>query len=406
MVSIRKAGILGVLAAGGAVLSSCSSSATPPAPVPAVPVATVRYTSLENDLVLTAEFIPYQEVDIMAKVAGYVKAINVDIGDHVRQNAILATLEVPEIQDDLAKAKAGEAAAEADVVTAQAAVRRDQAAASIAEISFQRITDVATRDRGLVPRQEVDVAQSRDAEAAAQLESASSALKAAQDARVEADSEYSRAMAMVQYATIRAPFTGVITKRYANTGSMIQAGISSQTQAMPVVKLAQNNLLRLILPVPVSDVGGIRKGETVDVNVVSLGRTLKGTVTRYADSVQMSTRTMDTEVDVPNPDGSLIPGMYAEVHLHLAARPHVLSAPLDAVDGIGTSAEKAYLVRDGVVHLTSVTTGLQTATRIEIVSGLEAGDDVVVGRHSGIAEGERVIAEPAAYESTTNASQH
>jgi RND family efflux transporter MFP subunit len=406
MVSIRKAGILGVLAAGGAVLSSCSSSATPPAPVPAVPVATVRYTSLENDLVLTAEFIPYQEVDIMAKVAGYVKAINVDIGDHVRQNAILATLEVPEIQDDLAKAKAGEAAAEADVVTAQAAVRRDQAAASIAEISFQRITDVATRDRGLVPRQEVDVAQSRDAEAAAQLESASSALKAAQDARVEADSEYSRAMAMVQYATIRAPFTGVITKRYANTGSMIQAGISSQTQAMPVVRLAQNNLLRLILPVPVSDVGGIRKGETVDVNVVSLGRTLKGTVTRYADSVQMSTRTMDTEVDVPNPDGSLIPGMYAEVHLHLAARPHVLSAPLDAVDGIGTSAEKAYLVRDGVVHLTSVTTGLQTATRIEIVSGLEAGDDVVVGRHSGIAEGERVIAEPAAYESTTNASQH
>jgi RND family efflux transporter MFP subunit len=406
MVSIRKAGILGVLAAGGAVLSSCSSSATPPAPVPAVPVATVRYTSLENDLVLTAEFIPYQEVDIMAKVAGYVKAINVDIGDHVRQNAILATLEVPEIQDDLAKAKAGEAAAEADVVTAQAAVRRDQAAASIAEISFQRITDVATRDRGLVPRQEVDVAQSRDAEAAAQLESASSALTAAQDARVEADSEYSRAMAMVQYATIRAPFTGVITKRYANTGSMIQAGISSQTQAMPVVRLAQNNLLRLILPVPVSDVGGIRKGETVDVNVVSLGRTLKGTVTRYADSVQMSTRTMDTEVDVPNPDGSLIPGMYAEVHLHLAARPHVLSAPLDAVDGIGTSAEKAYLVRDGVVHLTSVTTGLQTATRIEIVSGLEAGDDVVVGRHSGIAEGERVIAEPAAYESTTNASQH
>ena len=406
MVSIRKAGILGVLAAGGAVLSSCSSSATPPAPVPAVPVATVRYTSLENDLVLTAEFIPYQEVDIMAKVAGYVKAINVDIGDHVRQNAILATLEVPEIQDDLAEAKAGEAAAEADVVTAQAAVRRDQAAASIAEISFQRITDVATRDRGLVPRQEVDVAQSRDAEAAAQLESASSALTAAQDARVEADSEYSRAMAMVQYATIRAPFTGVITKRYANTGSMIQAGISSQTQAMPVVKLAQNNLLRLILPVPVSDVGGIRKGETVDVNVVSLGRTLKGTVTRYADSVQMSTRTMDTEVDVPNPDGSLIPGMYAEVHLHLAARPHVLSAPLDAVDGIGTSAEKAYLVRDGVVHLTSVTTGLQTATRIEIVSGLEAGDDVVVGRHSGIAEGERVIAEPAAYESTTNASQH
>jgi RND family efflux transporter MFP subunit len=366
----------------------------------------VHFAKLENDLVLTAEFRPYQEVDVMAKVAGYVKAINVDIGDHVRQNAILAILEVPEIEDDLGKAKAGEAAAEADVATAQAAVERDQAAASIAKLSFQRIKDVATRDRGLVPRQEVDVAQSRDAEAAAQLTSASSALKAAQDAKVEADSEYSRAMAMVQYATIHAPFTGVITKRYANTGSMIQAGISSQTQAMPVVKLAQNDLLRLILPVPVSDVGGIRKGEAVEVNVVSLGRTLKGTVTRYADSVQMSTRTMDTEVDVPNPDGSLIPGMYAEVHLHLAARPHVLSAPLDAVDGLGTSSQQAWVVRGGIVHLTSVTTGIETPVRVEILSGLNDGDNVIVGRHTGLADGERVDAEPVTYEASDTPSQH
>jgi RND family efflux transporter MFP subunit len=406
MVSTKRAGILGLLAAASAGLSSCSSSATPPVSLPAVPVATVSYARIENGLVLTAEFRPYQEVDVMAKVAGYVKAINVDIGDHVRRNAILATLEVPEIEDDLGKAKAGEAAAEADVVTAQAAVDRDRAAANLAEISFQRIRDVATRDRGLVPRQEVDVAQSRDAEAAAQLASASSALKAAQDARVEADSEYSRAMAMVQYATIRAPFTGVITKRYANTGSMIQAGISSQTQAMPVVELAQNDLLRLILPVPVSDVGGIRKGETVDVNVVSLGRRLKGTVTRYADSVQMSTRTMDTEVDVPNSDGSLIPGMYAEVHLHLASRPHVLSAPLDAVDGIGTSVQQAWVVRDGIVHLTTVSTGLQTPARVEILSGLNDGDKVIVGRHTGLADGERVDAEPATYEASGASIQH
>ena len=167
MVSTKRAGILGLLAVASAGLSSCSSSATPPVSVPAVPVAAVSYASIENDLVLTAEFRPYQEVDVMAKVAGYVKAINVDIGDHVRQNAILAILEVPEIEDDLDKAKAGEAAAEADVVTAQAAVDRDRAAANLAEISFQRIRDVATRDRGLVPRQEVDVAQSRDAEAAA-----------------------------------------------------------------------------------------------------------------------------------------------------------------------------------------------------------------------------------------------
>jgi RND family efflux transporter MFP subunit len=384
------------------LLTSCRANTQQAGPVLTVPVATAGLASLENDLVLTAEFRPYQEVDVMAKIAGYVKEIGVDIGDHVRRDAILATLEVPEIQDDVAKAKAGVAAAEANIVTAQAAVERAHAGANIASLSFKRIQDVATRDRGLVPKQEIDVAQSHDLEAAAQLASATSALRAAQESKVEAESEYSRAVAMMQYATIRAPFTGVITKRYANTGSMIQAGISSQTQAMPLVRLAQNDLLRLILPVPVSDVASVRDGQPVDVNVVSTGRVLRGTVTRSADSVQMATRTMDTEVDIPNPDGSLVPGMYAEVHLHLDARPNVLSVPIDAVDGLGTSMQQVYAVRDDTVRLTSVKTGLQTSTRIEILDGLENGDKVIVGRHTGLSDGEKVEAVAATYESTAS----
>jgi RND family efflux transporter MFP subunit len=399
MANLRQATIIGLLSAAGAgLLTSCRSGATPPAPAPTVPVATAGPANLENDVVLTAEFRPYQEVDVMAKVAGYVKSIEVDIGDHVRQNSVLAILEVPEIQDDVAKAKAGVAGAEANIVTAQAVVQRAQAAADIASLSFNRIHDVATRDPGLVPKQDVDVSQSHQMEAAAQLASANSALKAAQESKAETESEYSRALAMMQYATIRAPFAGVITKRYANTGSMIQSGISSQTQAMPVVTLAQDDLLRLILPVPVSDVTGIRDGQSVDVNVVSLGRTLQGKVTRYADSVQMATRTMDTEVDVPNRDRTLVPGMYAEVRLHLAARPNVMSVPLDAVDGLGTSVQQVYVVRDGVIHLTTVRTGLQTPTRVEILSGLQSGDEVIVGRHTGLSDGERVDAELAGYE--------
>jgi RND family efflux transporter MFP subunit len=398
MANSRRMTMLGLIAGAG-LLSACRSSAPPATPVPTVPVATVGLASLENDLTLTAEFRPYQEVDVMAKVAGYVKAINVDIGDHVRQNAILATLEVPEIQDDVAKAKAAVSAGEANIVVAQAAIQRAQAGANIASLSFKRIQDVATRDRGLVPRQEVDVAQSRDLEAAAQLASANSALRGAQDAKAGADSDYARAQTMMQYATIRAPFNGVITKRYASTGSMIQAGISSETQAMPVVRLAQNDLLRLILPVPVNDIAGIRDGQAVDVNLVSLGRTLHGKITRYADSVEMATRTMDTEVDVPNPDGSLVPGMYAEVHLHLAARRNVMSVPIDAVDGLGTSVQQAYMVRDGVVHLVNVKTGLQTPTRVEILSGLENGEQVIVGRHSSLSDGEKVDVEAAGYES-------
>jgi len=405
MAKLKQITVMGMLLfAEGCFLISCRSSTPAAASILTVPVATAAPATLSNDLVLTAEFRPYQEVDVMAKVAGYVKEIGVDIGDHVHRDEILATLEVPEIRDDVARAKAGVATAEANIITAEAAVQRAQAGANIASLSFKRIQDVAARDRGLVPKQDIDVAQSHALEAAAQLASADSSLKAAQETKVEADSEYSRALAMMQYATIRAPFTGVITKRYANTGSMIQAGIASETQSMPVVRLAQNDLLRLIVPVPVSNVAGVHDGQPVDVNVVSLGRTLKGKVTRYADSVQMDTRTMDTEVDVPNSDGLLVPGMYAEVHLHLASRPSVLSVPIDAVDGLGTSVQQVYVVHDGAVHLTTVTTGLQTATRVEILAGLQSGDKVIVGRHSGLSDGEKVQAQPATYESASNQS--
>ena len=168
---------------------------------------------------------------------------------------------------------------------------------------------------------------------------------------------------------------------------------------MPVVQLAQNNLLRLVLPVPVNAVADIRDGQTVDVEVTNTGRKLQGKIARYANSVQMATRTMETEVDVPNSDGTLVPGMYAEVHLHLANHPTVLSVPVDAVDGLGTSVQQAYIVRDGIVHLVTVQLGLQTANRVEILSGLHNGDKVIVGRHTGLSDGERVDAQPAAYES-------
>lgn len=383
------------------LMQGCKSSPPPAVVVPTVPIAVAEPASLENNLVLSAEFRPFQEVDVMAKVAGYVRAINVDIGSHVGQNAVLATLEVPEIQDDLAKAKAGVAAADANISTARAVVQRAEAGANIAKLSFQRIQDVATRDKGLVPRQDIDVAQSKQLEAQAELASANSSLMSALQSKVEAESEYSRAGAMVQYATIRAPFAGVVTKRYANTGSMIQAGISSQTQAIAVVRLAQSAVLRLTLPVPVSDVAEIHDGQTVDVNVTSTGRHLQGKIARYADSVQMATRTMDTEVDVPNSDGTLIPGMYAEVHLHLADRPAALSVPLDAVDGLGTSVQQAYVVRNGIVHLVTVTVGLQTPSRVEILSGLQQGDSVIVGRHTGLSDGEKVDARQAGYENNS-----
>ena len=379
------------------LLVACKS-APPPAPAGPTPVPTsiVTRSNLSNDLTLTAEFPPFQDVDVMAKVAGYVKVINVDLGSHVHQGQVLATLDVPELQDELAKSKAAVLAAEANITTARAAVTRAQATANMAHLSFTRLQQVSEKEVGLVPRQDVDIAQAHDFEGAAAVASAQSALQSTQQASAQALAERDRAASMLQYATIRAPFAGVVTKRFANTGSMVQMGTTSQ--AVPIVRLAQDAVLRLTLPVPVTAVPGIHLGQQVDVHVVTTGRTFPGHVTRFADSLQTSTRTMDTEVDVPNADGKLVPGMYAEVHLHLQDRPDTLAVPLDAVDGLGTPAAAVWLVRDNHLHKAAVTIGIQTPDRVEILSGLNQGDVLAVGRHTGLTEGQPVDPTPAAYE--------
>jgi RND family efflux transporter MFP subunit len=353
-----------------------------------VPTAKVTRIDLVNDLTLTAEFEPFQQVDLMAKVSGYVRSIGVDIGDRVHAGQVLATLEIPEMEDDLTRAAASIDQAQAEIVTASDELRRAEAAHEMAHLSYSRIADVLKREPGLVPQQEVDEAHSRDMVAEAQVSGAKSNLKTAEQHARVSRADQGRVQTLHKYMTITAPFEGVVTKRYANVGAMIQAGTSSQ--AMPVVQLSQNNLLRLVLPVPESSVGRVRVGETVDVRVPSLGRTFPGRVARLAEKVQPSTRTMDTEVDVQNPALTLIPGMYAEVNLHLAESRGALTVPLDAVDR-STAAARVYVVAaSGVIHIVPVTLGLETDQNVEILSGVREGDTVVAGRHAGLRDGQQV----------------
>jgi RND family efflux transporter MFP subunit len=358
--------------------------------IPVVPVAKVTRAELSNDISLTGEFQPYQEVDLMAKVSGYLQTIRVDIGDQVREGETVATLEIPEMEDDMSRAAAAVQAADADVTTAQDDLRRATASHEIAHLSYTRIEDVNKEEAGLVPKQDIDVVHSRDLESEAQLAMAQSRLRSAEQHSQMALSEQARVKTLGKYTQIVAPFSGVITKRYANKGSMIQAGTSSQTQAMPVVRLSQNNLLRLMLPVPESNVPLIHTGETVQVNVPAIGKTFPGRITRFSKTVQTSTRTMDTEVDVPNPDLSLVPGMYAAVVLRAEHHANALSVPVDAIDRSGDSVNAYAVDPSGVIHISQVKVGIETPQQVEIVSGLKEGDTVIVGRHTGLQEGSKV----------------
>jgi RND family efflux transporter MFP subunit len=338
---------------------------------------------LSRDIVLTAEFKPFQSIDVMAKVAGYVKSINVDVGSRVQPGQLLATLEIPEMADDLARAKATLERSQAEVARARDELQRAQSVRDIAHLSYTRLANVSKARPGLVAQQEIDDAQSKDLVAEAQIASARSSLAAAEQQVRVSDAELARVNTMFSYTRVTAPFAGVITRRYADTGSMIQAGTASDKQALPLVELAENTLLRLILPVPESAVATVHVGQQVDVRVPALKRNFTGKVSRFADSLALDTRTMHTEVDVPNPDWLLIPGMYAEVNLGLERRDHVLTIPVTAVHDGRVFAVSA----DNRVEIRTIETGLQTADKVEVRSGVKEGELVVVGSPSGLQAG-------------------
>ena len=382
-----------------AALTSCARSGAqtvlPAAGPRTVAVAKAGRADLSSGLVLTAEFEPFEEVDVMAKVSGYIREIKVDIGDRVREGQLLATLEIPEMQDDLARASAAIEEADADLATARDEVQRARSAHDLAHLFYSRILDVSRSEPGLVPQQEVDEGHSRDLVAEAQVSAAESHVAACQQRIRVAQAEQARLKTLYQYGTITAPFAGVITRRYANTGSLIQAGTASQTQAMPVVRLSRNGLLRLALPVPESAVPLVHLGEPVEVKVEALHRSFPGQVARFADKVDPSTRTMKTEVDVPNASLTLVPGMYAEVDLVTAQHRHVLTVPVEALDSNAGASRIFVVTPSGAVDIVPVQTGLENAQRVEIRAGrIGDGDAVIVGSRAGLKEGDRVQPKP------------
>jgi len=256
----------------------------------------------------------------------------------------------------------------------------------------------------LIAQQDVDDAQGKDEAAEAQVEAAKAGLAAAQEHLLEATANRERVQALLDYTRITAPFDGVVTARYADTGAMLAAGTSSEQQALPLVKLSQNGLLRLDIPVPETDVPNVSLGKKVSVEVPALNRTFEGTVARFTDKVDSGTRTMMTEVDVANAKLEIVPGMYAYVSFPVIERKNALAVPIQAVS---RELDKAVVYRvnsDGRIEILPVSLGIETRNRIEIVSGLSEGERVVVGNTSQLRQGEVVAPKEAELSETRGGS--
>ena len=354
-----------------------------------VGVTKVGRKALERTLVLSSELVPFQEIDVYAKEAGFVKDLNVDYGSRVRAGQVMATLEIPELQAQLKQDDAAIRNASDQITFAQNALARVQAQHKVLQLQFDRLDGVAKSKPGLVAQQEVDDAEGRALASSAQIEEAKSNLESARSKLSEAEAKKEHDQVLFDYAKINAPFAGVITQRYANLGTLVQAGTSSSTQALPLVRLSQDDLFRLVIPVPESYVKYIRVGDPVQVRVSSLDKTVPGQVARFSVDVSPDTRTMHTEVDVANPDLVLLPGVYAEATITLENKPNAVAVPVQAVNQ-GEHSTVDVVTPANKIEVRPVTLGIQTANDAEVVSGLSEGEQVVVSDRSGLKAGQLV----------------
>jgi RND family efflux transporter MFP subunit len=386
--------LLFLLGASTCAVSGCksrqASADTATQPIAAA-VSIVQRGNISHVLSLAGQFQPYQVIDVHAKVSGYVRHIYVDIGDRVHAGQTLAVLEVPELNAQYRGSQSEQQRSMEQIGIARHEISRAEASHVALQANYDRLLQASKAQPGLIAEQELDDARAKADASQAQVDTARSTLSAAEQQADVAKADMERVGALQAYTTITAPLSGVVIWRYADTGALIQAGTASDSQSLPLVKLSQSDLLRLRLPVPEDAVGYIHNGDTVQIRVDALHRSLTGKIVRFTRNVSLDTRTMQTEIDVPNKDLSLIPGMYANTYVQLAHKENVLTIPLLAVQH-DDSGKTSVLVVDGQnrIERHAVELGIQGSLLAEVRSGVRQNDRVVLGNAARYKDGEQV----------------
>src|SRR5579863_2673930 len=256
-----------LIAAGLAGCGSSGKAKADAADAPSVAVVKVTRQNLSNELEIASEFLPFQEIEVYAKVSGYIQKMYIDWGTHVKQGQLLAVLEIPELQQQLQQDEAASRRSQHDLERAREELNRAESAYTVAHLTYTRLADVQKSRPELVAQEEIDAAQGKDLEANAGVSSAKDAVSAAEQGLLAAKAALGKDQAMFAYARITAPFDGVVTQIYAYTGSLLPAGTSSNKGDLALCQLSQNNVLRLVIPLPERAVTDVHVGDTVDIKV-------------------------------------------------------------------------------------------------------------------------------------------
>ena len=379
--------------------------------LPLVTTAKVRRAAADTTVSLPGDLQPLLESSIYARAAGYVRKRYVDIGDRVRAGQLMAEIDAPELDQQVAQARAAVSQSEQQLSQARAALLQAESQRDLAKLTAQRYNNLV--GKGAVARQDADTQQSNYVTSDALVTAQQANVQAAADNVKQAQANLERVIALQDFKSVKAPFNGVVTARNVDAGALISPTGAGQgasptstggTQAAngyEMFRVAQIGTIRILINVPQANAPGIRTGMPADVLVNEFpGRTFTGKVTRTANSLDPNSRTMLVEVQVPNPDGKLLPGMYSEVRFSSHRDSPPLLVPGDSLITANNGIQLAVLrdSEDGKskqIHLQTVKIGRDYGAETEVMSGLEGTETVVVNPGDEVHEGALVKTDSA-----------
>src|SRR5215471_1043095 len=352
--------------------------------LPRMTVMRVRHTSGSNELSLPGTIQAVTEAPILARADGYLKRRLVEIGDQVKQGQLLAEIDAPELDQQTRQAEAAVEQAEAALEQAQANLEQGKANRDLARTTSERWT--ALLKRGIVARQDADQYEAQFTAQQANVQALEKAVAAQRSNIAAAKANLARLQEVESYRLVKAPFDGVITVRNVDVGALVSTGSTL------LYRIAQIEKLRTYVNLPQDNANSIHVGQPAMLTVSNFpGRTFHGTVTRTANALDPASRTMLVEVDVPNSDRSLFPGMYADVDLSGARSNPPLALPATTIIFRTDGAQVAIVQPDGTIHLQKITVGRDYGDRLEVLQGLSEGVDILTAPTDSAREGAKII---------------
>jgi RND family efflux transporter MFP subunit len=338
--------------------------------LPQVEVIQVGRSTRNNELQLPGNIQAISEAPVLARASGYILRRMVDIGDRVRAGQPLAEIEAPELDEQVRQATASRQQAQAALDQALANLEQGKSDLEFARATSQRWSHLFTR--GVVSRQENEQYQTQYQSKAASVKALEEAISVQRSNGAAAEANLRRLQEMQKFLVVKAPFTGIITLRNVDVGALVNASSTL------LFRVAEAGTVRVYVNVPQINASFIRPGQPARLQISSLpGRDFAGAVARTANSLDPSSRTMLVEVHVPNSDGALLPGMYAQVDLDTARTHPPLLVPSDALIVRSDGTSVAVVRPDRTVHLQKVEVGRDYGDRLEVLGGLQEGDTII-----------------------------